>query len=454
MKFFFTVHQFFPDFSAGTEVLTLSVAHELQSRGHEVRVLTGYPSPHPLCGDDRFDEYGHEGVHVYRFHHSHTPTQAQESGVGLSYDNQAAANYFDRILQAYQPDRVHFFHLNRLGTGLIERATQAGVPAFMSPTDFWAVCPAATLMLENGQTCSGPSVHAGNCVQHFAGRFRATRGSLASKVVGIVPVPLLDTVARWTVNGRLPAYPQSREVRSMALRLARNVERLNALQKIVVPTEVMRATLERAGVAPHRIAQLAYGIDAPDRQPRDYRNRAALPLRIGFIGTVAAHKGLHVLLSALKLLPQGAVKLAAYGNLHDFPDYAEGLLHSASGMANVAFRGRVSPRGNFARAGRFRCAGCAIALAENTPLVVHSALAAGCPVVGSDVPGVAALLTHGHNGLLFAAGNAPALATQLRWLVDQRDLLQTLSDQCQLVQTTASYVDAMMEHWNVTRAPQ
>ena len=454
MKFLLTAHQFFPDFSAGTEVLTLSVARELRSRGHEVRILTGYPSAQPLEVNARFDEYAYEGIHVYRFHHSYKPANAHESSVALGYDNDIAADYFSRIVQAYQPDLVHFFHLNRLGTGLIERAVKAGIPAFMSPTDFWVICPTATLMLENGQACLGPSAHAGNCVQHFASASMATRDSWASKVVRVLPVTVLDTLANLTLHHRLPAYPQSREVEAMAGRVTKNVTRLNALQKIAVPTDVMRSALERYGVAPHRIAKLAYGIDATEPVKRNYAAQGANELRIGFIGTLAAHKGAHVLLEAVKLLPEGVASVAIYGNLNDYPEYAETLVHSAQGMGHVEFRGTF-PNAQIAQV----MAGLDVLVVpslwhENTPLVIHSALAAGCPVVASDAQGISEVVTHRHNGLLFEPGNAQALATQLRALLDEPKLLQALSDQCKPLQSTAGYVDAMMEYWIAGRGPQ
>ena len=49
--------------------------------------------------------------------------------IELGYDNRLAATYFERILDSFKPDVVHFFHLNRLGTGLIELAVRAGYPS-------------------------------------------------------------------------------------------------------------------------------------------------------------------------------------------------------------------------------------------------------------------------------------------------------------------------------------
>ena len=168
MRILLTTHQFFPQFAAGTEVLTCSVACELIKRGHVVHVVTGHPGSANLADEDRFDEYDFEGIHVYRFHHAYTPMGGQASLIEVGYDNHLGANYFERILQSFKPDLVHFFHLNRLGTGLIDRAALAGVRRFMTPTDFWALCPTGQLLLDDGNRCAGPSADAGNCLKHFA----------------------------------------------------------------------------------------------------------------------------------------------------------------------------------------------------------------------------------------------------------------------------------------------
>jgi len=151
MRILLTVHQFFPQFATGTEVLTCSVALELIARGHEVHVLTGYPDDNDMQDEERFDEYDYKGIHVYRFHHAFIPMADHSSMVELTYDNRLATAYFARIVERFKPDVVHFFHLSRLGTGLIAHAAQARIPAFMTPTDFWAVCITGQLVFVRWQ---------------------------------------------------------------------------------------------------------------------------------------------------------------------------------------------------------------------------------------------------------------------------------------------------------------
>ena len=84
---------------------------------------------------------------------------------------------------------------------------------------------------------------------------------------------------------------------------------------------------------------------------------------------------------------------------------------------------------------------------ENTPLVIYSAQAAACPVIASNLPGLAAVVVHEHNGLLFEPGNAALLAQQLSRLIDEDELLQRLSHNAHPPKTTATYVDELLAVW-------
>jgi glycosyltransferase involved in cell wall biosynthesis len=61
---------------------------------------------------------------------------------------------------------------------------------------------------------------------------------------------------------------------------------------------------------------------------------------------------------------------------------------------------------------------------ENSPLVIYEAFASGKPVIGAAIGGIAELVDHQENGLLFRAGNADDLAGQIQHLLDHPEKLK------------------------------
>ena len=447
MRILLTVHQFYPQYAAGTEVLTYSVARELTSRGHTVHVFTGHPSSADLHEQDRFDEYDFEGIHVYRFHHAYTPMAGQTSMIEVGYDNRLAANYFEGILRGFRPDIVHFFHLNRLGTGLIERAVREGIPRFMTPTDFWTICPTGQLVYGNGNLCSGPSAHAGNCIKHFA---QTNQRGLTRVIAEIIPTAGIAFLARLTQKGALPSYPKHNEVNAIASRLGVNIARLNQLSGLVVPNGFMKALLIQYGVLQHLIIQSAYGIDVTSIEGGEHRSTPRHPLRIGFIGTVAPHKGCDVLINAFNALPIGNAVLNIYGNMEVLPQYSSKLKQLSNNNDAIKFCGTF----HNSKIGEVLFDLDVLVVPslwyENTPLVVYSAQAARCPVVASDFPGISEVIRDNINGLLFTPGSVKALSEQLTRFMEEPGLATRLSSNSQPPKSITTYVDELLNIWSTS----
>lgn len=444
MRILLTVHQFLPQHASGTEVLTCSVARELMRRGHMVHVVTGHPGSADLREEDRLDEYDFEGIHVYRFHHAYTPMAGQTSMIEIGYNNRLAAMYFNQILGMFKPDVVHIFHLNRLGIGLIDHAVQSGIPCFMTPTDFWTICPTAQLVYANGGLCSGPSAHAGNCVKHFA---ESTQSGLIRIMAKCLPAVGADLFALLTRNDVLPSYPQRKEVMAITSRLDVIIARLNQLSGIIVPNRFMREVLMRHGVSPQLISQASFGIDVTSSEKIERCLSRQCPIRVGFIGTLAPHKGCHIIIDAIKTLPRGRFVLSIYGNMEDNPEYSTELQRLADNNDFIEFCGTF-PNSKISQI----LADIDVLVVpslwyENTPLVVYSAQAARCPVIASDFPGLSDVIRDQVDGLLFEAGKPEELAKQLSRLIDNPDLVERLSVNSLQPKSTALYVDEILSIW-------
>jgi len=441
LRILLTVHQFFPEHRSGTEVLTLGVAEDLQRRGHEVCVFTAYPNRAPSLAAERVEAYAYESVRVVRFFHSHAPVGEQTALTEVEYGNRVAAGLFADVVAKFKPDIVHFFHLNRLGGALIDVAVKAGIPAYYTPTDFWSICQTAQLMLPGGKACLGPSAHAGNCVKHVAA---LTQKPIVGEVLRLVPDAAADMAVKLTAAGKLPAYRMSHEVTALHRRKDFLVRRLNWLHGIVSPTKIMTEMLTRHGVDGDLIVRAVYGIDLPQDDAAIATRGEREPLRVGYIGTLAPHKGCHVLIEAFRRLPPEKAILKIYGDLADFPAYAADLRRKAENAPAITFCGTF-PNTEIGKVlSDLHVLAVPSLWYENAPLVVYSALAAKRPVLASDLPGLSELVQDCWNGLLFPVGSVHALHERLTRLIANRPLLEALSRNCHKPKTLDAYVDELL----------
>lgn len=429
--------------------MTASVARELVQRGHEVRILTGHPAATDLDELYRRDKYNYENLEVYRFNHAYVSMGGQTSMIEVGYDNHLAANYFGEILDEFKPDLVHFFHFNRLGTGLIEQALSRRIRRFMTPTDFWAICPTGQLVCADGTLCGGPSKNAGNCVKHFAQN--SARPVLVRVISKALPVSSADLLVRLAEKGVLSKLPLINEIKAMGGRLSSNVTRLNQLNAIVAPNRFMREKLVEFGVNPELIVESAFGVDVPQVENVPLLQVDNRRLRLGFVGTLAPHKGCHVLLKAFAELPKGSADLKIYGAGLDFPEYYAELKKLASVQENVEFCG-VFHRSEISAV----MAGVDVLVVpsmwyENTPLVIYSAQALHRVVVASNFPGISEVVVDESNGLLFEPGNIQELVRQLKRLIDSSGLLVQLSNNIRQPKSTSTYVDELLAIWSTAQ---
>jgi glycosyltransferase involved in cell wall biosynthesis len=442
MRILLTAHQFLPDYFSGTEILTYSVAKELIARGHEVTVFTGYPAKVALPDNERFDHYRHEDIEVYRFHHSYVPMGDQHTVSELEYCNLLVASYFKGLLSHLKPDVIHYFHLSRLSAAVIDVGVAANVPSFFTPTDFWTLCPTSQLLLGNGKMCGGPGPFGGNCVKHVA---ELTRGEPVRSAMKLIPAVAMEMAARIVGHANFISHPLRAETVALSKRKAFLIARLNALDKIVAPTILMRDALLSNGVSPDKLVHSAYGIDTSSYVKNVRTKTPSEPLRIGFIGTLSEHKGCHVLIEAFNQMSAGSCTLDIYGSPQSFPDYYARLTKLASHNPAIKFRGTF-PNEKISDV----LDGIDVMVVpslwyENTPLVIYSAMASGCPAIVSDFPGMTEAVHHEVNGLSFPSGDIRMLRECLQRLIETPELLKELSRNCRPPKSVIGYTTELIE---------
>lgn len=435
MKILLTVHQFVPEYAAGTEVLTFETAKELRSRGHEVRVFTGFPAQKQLADDERFDRYEIQGIAVERFHHSYTPMGGQENTTEAEYNNLLVAQYMRRSLVEWRPDVVHFFHLGRISASAVDVCHELGIPMVLTPTDFWFVCPTNQLRLPDNTMCTGPDPSGVNCLRHIVtlNQTPEMRARLER-----MPDVLLALAIQGMDRGYFAKHWFSAPVSALYRRPGFLRKRINLIDRVLVPTRLMRSILLGNGVGPERMVLCPYGInlDHIAGQPAAPQSR----LRLGFIGTLYEHKGAHVLIQALHSLPSELpIDVKIYGRRDEFPAYVELLEQLAAGDVRIRFCGTFPNREIGAVFSELDALVVPSIWYENTPLVIYSAQAAKCPVIASNLGGMAEVVKNDINGLLFEPGDIAGLAVLLEKVCSDRSILPRLSRRAGMPKSSRQY---------------
>jgi len=440
MKILYTTHQFLPDYSAGTETLTYTTAKEISRRGHEVCVFTGFPVKGAVEASHAFDRYEYDGISVDRFFHSNTSSIRPKNPMEAEYNNLFYADFFRRRIRELRPDLVHFYHLQRLSASVIDVCREMGIPSIFTATDFWLICPTNQLLLPDYSRCLGPEKNMVNCVRHLAA---ISQGQGIRSILDLLPSRLMAIFIRWCRYVQWPERGPVPLVRALAARPACLEKRMNMIDRVLVATRFMGEMLRRYGLEAKRVRHIPFGIDhAPitDISAKGSQKH----LRIGFIGTLYHHKGAHVLLEAVRLLPSDMLlKVKIYGDMGQFPDYARTLRLIAENDHRIEFCGTFpTPRiGEI-----FYNLDVLVAPSlwyENSPLILSFAQAARVPVVAADVEGMNEVIVNGENGFLFEQGNAKGLSDSIRMLCNDRSLVKRLSDHAIKPKRISSYVDEL-----------
>jgi glycosyltransferase involved in cell wall biosynthesis len=406
------VHHFPPRYTGGAEWRAYRTAAALQARGHEVRVVCVERIDAGPDGGVAWEETVYEGIPVRRLSFNRA---AAPDPFRWDYDNPWIGNHLREYLAEHRPDVFHLISGYLMGAGGIGAASEAGLPVIATLTDYWFICPRGTLLRSDGHTCVDAAPR--DCVRCLAEekrRYRWPARVAPGLMAALWASPLAD---RLDVPVSLVAVEQRRQVLAKVL---------SQLDLAICPSEFLRKVYARAGAPADRLIHLRQGLALSGE---------ALPklpsgtLRIGYIGQLVEHKGVHLLIKAFKRLnPQARpVTLTIYGDPTRFPRYARRLQRLANSHPSIRFAGTYSHRDLGHVLSGLDVIVVPSIWYENSPNAILEAFACRTPVVASDLGGAKELIDHGRSGLLFASGDVADLRRQLQRLVDEPGLVQQMS---------------------------
>jgi len=198
----------------------------------------------------------------------------------------------------------------------------------------------------------------------------------------------------------------------------------HAADCIIVPSpSAAMAAMEWADIPADKIVVIPNAVDCGSstggppvsslQEEKDHGRAARATSTIGFIGRLDPIKRIPDLLEALKLLDNRFV-LQIFGEGEDRPRIEKTI-------ASLNLQNRVTLHGAIARPQEAVASIDVLVLpsaAEGFGLVLIEAMAAGLPVVATDVPGIRDVVRDGETGLLVPVASPPQLAAAIRHVCD------------------------------------
>lgn len=246
--------------------------------------------------------------------------------------------------------------------------------------------------------------------------FAMPTGLLAWAAHRLSGVPYVLTAHLGDVPGGVPA--QTDRLFKIIGPVARRVWREAAAATAV--SSFVQELAERAYARP--VARILNGIDLADAPP------APAPVstvrELVFLGRFNPQKNAPLLIEALAQIPALPWRLTMIGDGADLPRVRE-LLAQHRLSNRVTLTGWLdAPR--VQEALKKADVLCLPSSSEGMPVAAVEALKWGVAIVGSDIPGLRDVATHGQNARLAAAGDATALAHALREVITDDGLLAAM----------------------------
>jgi len=416
MKVALFVHCFFPEHFYGTETYTFEIARNLQAMGHEPVVVSATFQGEPTR-EAPLTRYEYKSVPVYLIDKNCFPTRRTRD----TYYQPDMRDALKRILLEIAPDLVHVTHLGNHTAVLLDVNEELGIPAVTTLTDFFGFCFKKTLEAADGSLCRGPSSTRVNCLACTIKQSSQKRaGQLLYRWLARPPWPVLGAAALRLVHpGRLAEIVADVVARPEIL-----AQRYMKYRAAIAPTRFLAAAYVANGLTVP-LHYMRFGVDmrAVPKVPK----AANSPLRFGFIGQLAAHKGPDILIDAFRRLPKGVAELHIFGSTNEQGKHIEVLMQRAQGNA-VRFRNTFPSERMPEVFAELDCLVIPSRWYENSPLVLLNALASHTPVIVSDVDGMTEFVTQGENGFVFRRGSVDELEKVMQALVKDPTALRAMAN--------------------------
>jgi len=370
MKIFFLNTLGDPTVGGGAEITIWSLMRSIQKMGHQCVILS-------VCEQDGLSKSEREGITVWQaglknFYFPSFPSFAEKHSPmmrilwhALDSYNPFMQKYLKTVLDIECPDVVSSHNLSGWSSAAWTTISSVGLPIVQVLHDQYSICP-KTSMLNKGSVCER------QCLA--CSLMRIPHRRLSNKVTALVGVSKF-IIARHEHFGYFSEVPFKNVIH-------------DARDKVNLGVGTV--------TSPHN------------------------GLRIGFIGSISEHKGVHVLMKAFMEYENTNAELWIAGNgSKNYLDY----LKSEFIDDRVKYLGHVKPK-DFYPLIDFTVVPSL--WYDTFPGVVFESLSFGKPVIGSCRGGIPEMVTHGENGFMFNPDDTKELVNYLEILGNDADKRQRM----------------------------
>ncbi|MDM8528144.1 glycosyltransferase family 4 protein [Anaerolineales bacterium HSG24] len=437
MKIVLCTHRFLPRFTGGVEIYTLRLAHALQKQEHTVYILTGEPTARKnLTVTVKEDDY--KGTSVLRLQYDYEYRSIIHRA---SYNDPLITAQIRAILQRLQPDIVHATSFSLLMSGTIEATSSLNLPIIYTATDFVLTCRRGIYLKKDNSICTEKEEIA-RCTACMGPQTQLEK--LLTRVWQLTPQrlshPLLSQIEQ--LIGKKADFVHATP--SIQHRLNYLPALRQKIERIIVPSTYMRDMFVLNGFSPHKVIISPYGVEMP---MVNFKKTHSAKLRFGFIGRITFIKGIHLLLEAFIRLPEpDRVQLTIYGSADvKSGQYVQTLQNKATQQSNINFAGFINNENISQLYSQLDILIVPSIWPENSPITILEAQAHNIPIIASDVKGIADLVQHEVNGLIFANQDIDGLTSQITRCLNSPDLVARLSSKSRLIKSIQEDVESVLK---------
>ena len=405
-------YTWFPDECGGTEIYVAGLIAALRS--HRIDGAVAAPAKFA----SRFDN---NGIAAYRFAISAQPSLAHVYGA----PDEVAAASFAKICHDLKPDIVHVHARSAaVSESLAVAARSAGAKLFFTYHTPTVTCVRGTMMLMGRQPCDGvlQPARCTTCVLQSHGI-----PQWAGVALRLTPSRLVDGISAAGWRGSLATGLQvSRFTAQAPMRFHSFISQFD---RVVGVCQWADDVLAANGVPKSQRVLCRQGYTGPPAtlrrmEPGASRDPGA-PLRMAWFGRLAPMKGLDIVVEALQKIPNAPVRLDVFAIDQPGQDaYASQIRNVADGR--IAFRNKLPADAVVTEMAGYDLMAVPSRCLETGPLVVYEAFAAGVPVLGTRLGGIAELVSDGVDGVLVEGSDPANWAAAISALAQDSDRLAEL----------------------------